>query len=101
MSGSSAFRATTDRTYHLNTKGRAETSGPFCVGLVASQHVFEPQFFFFQLVEDDVVGVGPVLLVIDSCLERGVLGCDCLDLSLVHRSISFRWLTRDRAATKP
>jgi hypothetical protein len=29
-----------------------------------------------------------------------MLGCDRLDVSFVHRSISFRWLTRDRDVNK-
>jgi hypothetical protein len=67
---------------------------------MAGERVFKPEFLFLELMENDIVGVWPVLLIVDLGLERGVLGCDCLDLSFVHRSISFRWLTRDRKEIK-
>ena len=68
---------------------------------MAGKHIFQPEFFFFELMENDLVGVRPVLFAVDLGLERGVSGCDCLDLSFVHRSISFRWLTRDSMMNKP
>ena len=68
---------------------------------MSGQDVFQPEFLFLELMEDDVVGVRPMLLAVDLGLERGVLGCDCLDLSFVHRSIFFRWLTRDSLVNKP
>jgi len=41
-----------------------------------------------------------VLLCVDNCVKSGMFRCDCLGMGLVHRSISFRWLTRDNFVNK-
>ena len=41
-----------------------------------------------------------VLLCVDNCVKSGMFRCDCLGMGLVHRSISFRWLTRDNCVNK-
>jgi hypothetical protein len=41
-----------------------------------------------------------MLFCVDDCVKSGMFGCDRLGMSLVHRSISFRWLTRDRFVNK-
>jgi len=33
-------------------------------------------------------------------VERRMLGCEGLDVSFVHRSISFRWLSRDSSINR-
>jgi len=63
--------------------------------------VLEPQLFFLEAVEDGLVGVGAVLFYVDLGMERRMLGCEGLDVSIVHRSISFRWLSRDSIMNKP
>jgi hypothetical protein len=41
-----------------------------------------------------------MLFGVDDCVKSSMFGCDRLGISLVHRSISFRWLTRDSAVNK-
>jgi hypothetical protein len=67
---------------------------------MADHRVLQPQFFFLQTRQQIFVGVWPVLFRIDLGVKSGMLGCDRLDVSFVHRSISFRWLTRDRGVNK-
>jgi hypothetical protein len=67
---------------------------------MADHRVLQSKFFFLETRQQIFVGVGPVLFRIDLRVERGMLGCDRLDVSFVHRSISFRWLTRDRVVNK-
>ena len=64
--------------------------------LVAEQSVLQTELFLFQPCQQVRVRVGAMLLGIDLRMKRGMFGCDCLDLAFVHRSISFRWLTRDK-----
>jgi hypothetical protein len=51
-------------------------------------------------VKQGVVGVGAALFDHDLGMERGMLGCESLDVSFVHRSISFRWLSRDSSVNR-
>ena len=67
---------------------------------MADHRVLEFKLFLLQSRQQIFVGVRPVLFRIDLSVERGMLRCDRLDVSFVHRSISFRWLTRDRAMNK-
>ena len=67
---------------------------------MADHRVLEFQLFFFQSRQQIFVGVGPVLFRVYLGVKSGMLGCDRLDVSFVHRSISFRWLTRDRDVNK-
>jgi hypothetical protein len=67
---------------------------------MADHRVFQPELFFLQTRQQIFVGVWPVLFRIDLGVKSGMLGCDRLDVSFVHRSISFRWLTRDRDVNK-
>jgi hypothetical protein len=41
-----------------------------------------------------------MLFCVDNCVKSGMFGCECLGMGLVHRSISFRWLTRDNFVNK-
>jgi hypothetical protein len=41
-----------------------------------------------------------VLFGVDNCVKSGMFRCNSLGMGLVHRSISFRWLTRDRSVNK-
>ena len=41
-----------------------------------------------------------VLFGIDNCMKSGMFRCERLDMGFVHRSISFRWLTRDSSVNK-
>jgi hypothetical protein len=41
-----------------------------------------------------------VLFGVDNCVKSGMFRCDCLGMAFVHRSISFRWLTRDNFVNK-
>jgi hypothetical protein len=41
-----------------------------------------------------------VLFGVYNCVKSGMFRCDCLGMGLVHRSISFRWLTRDNGVNK-
>jgi hypothetical protein len=68
---------------------------------MAGKFVLEPQLFLLEAVENGFVGVGAVLFNVDFNMERCMLGCEGLDVSIVHRSISFRWLSRDSAMNKP
>jgi hypothetical protein len=70
------------------------------MGLVADHRILESEFFFLQSRQQIFVGVRPVLFRINLSVKSGMLGCDRLDVSFVHRSISFRWLTRDRDVNK-
>jgi len=67
---------------------------------MAGNCVFERQFLFLEPVKQGVVGVGAMLFKIDLGMERRMFGCEGLDVCLVHRSISFRWLTRDSDVNK-
>jgi hypothetical protein len=67
---------------------------------MSDHRVLESKLFLLQSRQQIFVGVGPVLFRIDLSVERGMLGCDRLDVTFVHRSISFRWLTRDRGVNK-
>ena len=60
------------------------------MGDVAGELVLEPQFLFLQSVEKVFVGVGPVLFLFNQGVQRGMLGLQFLDHSLVHRCHSFR-----------
>jgi hypothetical protein len=68
---------------------------------MAGKFVFQPQLFLLEAVENGFVGVGAVLFNDDLSMDRCVLGCEGLDVSIVHRSISFRWLSRDGEMNKP
>ena len=57
--------------------------------------VLQAKFRLFQAVEQVVVGMGAMLFGIDLRMERGMFGCESFGMGLVHRSISFRWLTSD------
>ena len=72
----------------------------FYIRLMAGNCVFQRQFLFLEPVKQGVVGVGAMLFKIDLGMERRMLGCEGLDVCLVHRSISFRWLTRDSDMNK-
>jgi hypothetical protein len=67
---------------------------------MADHCVFQLELFLLETRQQIFVGVWPVLFRIDLSVERGMLGCDRLDVSFVHRSISFRWLTRDSSVNK-
>ena len=41
-----------------------------------------------------------VLFGVDNCVKSGMFRCESLGMRLVHRSISFRWLTRDNFVNK-
>ena len=41
-----------------------------------------------------------VLFGVDNCVKSGMFRCESLGMRLVHRSISFRWLTRDNRVNK-
>ena len=41
-----------------------------------------------------------VLFGVNNCVKSGMFRCESLGMRLVHRSISFRWLTRDNFANK-
>lgn len=56
---------------------------------MAGELVLEPQLFFLQLVEKVFVGVGAVFFLVDPGVKRCVLGCQFLDMCLVHRRSSF------------
>jgi hypothetical protein len=73
---------------------------PFSMGLMADHRVFQSELFLLQTRQQIFVGVGSVLFRVDLGVKSGMLGCDRLDVSFVHRSISFRWLTRDRNVNK-
>jgi hypothetical protein len=83
-------------------KGRMPlASGPFFISvLMAGKSVLEPQLFLLEPVKQGVVGVGAVFFDQDLGMERRMLGCESLDMSFVHRSISFRWLSRDSSINK-
>ena len=55
----------------------------------AEHFILETQLFLLEPVEQDIVGVGPLLLGVDLSLESGMLGCECLDVCLVHCVIPF------------
>jgi hypothetical protein len=67
---------------------------------VPDHRVLQFQLFFFQSRQQIFVGVGPMLFRVYLGVKSGMLGCDRLDVTFVHRSISFRWLTRDRDVNK-
>jgi hypothetical protein len=52
---------------------------------MAGKLILELQPFFLELMEKIVVWVGPMLLFVDHCMERCVLGCESFGLCLVHR----------------
>ncbi len=100
MSGSSAFRATIDCACGL-MKRRPLGSDRRTHRLMAGEFVLEPQLFLLEAVENGFVGVGAVRFNVDLGMERCMLGCEGLDVSIVHRSNSFRWLSRDSGMNKP
>jgi len=63
--------------------------------------VLEPQLLSLKAVENGFVGVSTVLFNVDFGMERCMLGCEGLDVSIVHRSISFRWLSRGSMFNRP
>ena len=67
---------------------------------MADQFVLQPKLFLLQARQQVHVRVRAVLFGVDNCVKSGMFGCDCLGMGLVHRSISFRWLTRDNLVNK-
>ena len=81
----------------MNQKGRrASRPAPFfAAASVADKRVLQSQFFFFELMKQVIVGMRAMLFGINLGVKRGVFGCKSLSMGIVHRSISFRWLTQD------
>ena len=62
--------------------------------------ILQPKLFFFQPRQKVHVRMRSVLFLVDNCVKSGMFRCKSLGMSLVHRSISFRWLTRDNIVNK-
>ena len=62
--------------------------------------ILQPKLLFFKSRQEVHVRVRAVLFGVDDCVKSGMFGCECLGMRLVHRSISFRWLTRDNPVNR-
>jgi hypothetical protein len=67
---------------------------------VTDQRVLQSKLFFLQSRQQIFVRVRAVLFIVDLGMKSGMLRCESLHMGFVHRSISFRWLTRDSLVNK-